>query len=166
PSARSEALLGAIKTIKGEQTRDGSPLKGRLDLDRMAIAGWSWGGGGMLIALNTHPEFKAAIALCPWASGATFPNIKTPVLFLAAANDTIAAGQSQPFYDSIPDSTPKMLWERSDAGHFDNDPSYEMGAVGRYGLSWLKVHLVGDQRYKQFLLTKAPNASDWKTNLK
>ena len=165
PDARSVALLGAIDTIKGENTREGSPIKGKVDLNRLGIGGWSMGGGGTLITINSHPEFKAAICFCPWNPGATFPMAKTPVLFLAAANDQLAAGQSQPFYDSIPDSTPKLLWERSDADHFNNDPTYEMGAMGRYGLSWLKTYLAGDDRYKQFLLVKGPNASDWKSNV-
>lgn len=165
PDARSVALLGAIETIKGENTREGSPIKGKIDLNRLGIGGWSMGGGGTLITINAHPEFKAAICFCPWSPGATFPKVKTPVLFLAAANDQLAVGQSQPFYDSIPDSTPKLLWERSDADHFNNDPTYEMGAMGRYGLSWLKTYLAGDERYKQFLLVKGPNASDWKSNV-
>jgi dienelactone hydrolase len=165
PPTRSMALLGALDTIKSENTRADSPLKGKLDLNRMAIGGWSMGGGGTLITLNAHPELKAGIAFCPWDPGATFPSIKTPILFLAAKNDELAAGQSQPFYESIPNSTPKILWERSDADHFQNDPTYEMGAMGRYGLSFLKVYLDNDDRYKQFLLEKAPNASDWRSTV-
>ena len=59
-----------------------------------------------------------------------------------------------------------MLWERSNADHFANDPDNNMGAQGRYGLSWLKVYLEGDARYKQFLLEMPPVASDFKTNVK
>ncbi|MDB4975808.1 MAG: poly(ethylene terephthalate) hydrolase, partial [Myxococcaceae bacterium] len=166
PPDRSVALLGAIDTIKAENARADSPIKGKVDTGRLGIGGWSMGGGGTLITLSSHPEFKAAIAFCPWDPGATFPKITTPIIFLAAKNDELAAGQSQPFYDSIPASTPKILWERSDADHFNNDPSFEMGAMGRYGLSFLKVYLEGDDRYKQFLLVKAPNASDWRSTVK
>jgi dienelactone hydrolase len=166
PPARAKALWGAIATIKGENTREGSPLKGKVDVERMAIGGWSMGGGGTLIGIQDHPELKAAIALCPWNPGATFPKITTPILFIAGLNDELAAGQSQPFYESIPESTPKMLWERASADHFVNDPDYDMGAQGRYGLSWLKVFLEGDQRYKQFLLEMPPDISDFKTNVK
>lgn len=166
PDARATALWGAIGTIKGENTREGSPLKGKVDVDRLAIGGWSMGGGGTLIGITAHPELKAAIALCPWSPGAQFPKVTTPIIFLAAKNDQLAAGQSQPFYDSIPDTTPKMLWERSNADHFANDPDNNMGAQGRYGLSWLKVFLEGDQRYKQFLLEMPPVSSDFKTNVK
>jgi dienelactone hydrolase len=166
PDARAAALWGAIGTIKGENTREGSPIKGKVDVDRLGIGGWSMGGGGTLIAITAHPELKAAIAMCPWNPGLTYPMVKTPIIFLAAANDQLAAGQSQPFYDSIPETTPKMLWERSNADHFENDPDNNMGAQGRYGLSWVKVFLEGDQRYKKFLLEKPPVASDFKTNVK
>jgi dienelactone hydrolase len=166
PDARATALWGAIGTIKSENARADSPIKGKVDLSRLAVGGWSMGGGGVLLATSAHPELKAGIAFCPWSPGATFPKITTPILFLAALNDQLAKGQSQPFYDSIPASTPKMLWEKSDADHFANDPDQEMYAQGRYGLSWLKVYLAGDDRYKQFLLVKPPNASDFKTNVK
>lgn len=166
PDARATALWGAIGTIKAENTREGSPIKGKIDLDRLGIGGWSMGGGGTLIGITAHPELKAAIAMCPWSPGVTFPKVTTPIIFLAAKNDQLAAGQSQPFYESIPDSTPKMLWERSNADHFANDPDNNMGAQGRYGLSWLKVFLEGDQRYKQFLLEMPPVSSDFKTNVK
>jgi dienelactone hydrolase len=166
PDARAKALWGAIGTIKGENTREGSPLKGKVNVDRLGIGGWSMGGGGTLIGIQDHPELKAAFAMCPWDPGATFPKITTPILFLAAANDELAAGQSQPFYESVPNDTPKMLWERASADHFNNDPDYDMGAQGRYGLSWLKVYLEGDGRYKQFLLQMPPDSSDFKTNVK
>jgi len=166
PDARATALWGAIGTIKGENTREGSPIKGKVDVERLGIGGWSMGGGGTLIGITAHPELKAAMALCPWSPGVTFPKVTTPIIFLAAKNDQLAAGQSQPFYDSIPETTPKMLWERSNADHFANDPDNNMGAQGRYGLSWLKVYLEGDARYKQFLLEMPPVASDFKTNVK
>jgi hypothetical protein len=166
PNARATALWAAIGTIKGENTREGSPLKGKLDLKRLAVAGWSMGGGGALLTGQAHPELKAIIAFCPWSPGSLFLTIRAPTLFLAAQNDTLAGGQSQGFYNSIPFTTPKMLWERAGATHFENDPTFEMGAQGRYGLSWLKTYLVGDERYKQFLLVKAPNASDFQTNVK
>jgi hypothetical protein len=93
--------------------------------------------------------------------------VKIPTLFLAAQVDTLAGGQSQPFYESISADVPKLLWERAGADHWaNNDPAQEGGAVGRYGLSWLKVYVEGDERYAQFLKQMPPNSSDSKTNLK
>ena len=44
PAARSRAQLAALNSLKAEATRPGSPLNGKLDVNRLAIAGWSMGG--------------------------------------------------------------------------------------------------------------------------
>jgi hypothetical protein len=46
-----------------------------------------------------------------------------------------------------------------------NDPSSTDGEIGRYGLSWLKVFLEGDERYRQFLLETPSRESDFRNNL-
>ena len=38
-----------------------------------------------------------------------------------------------------------------------NDPSNHNGIIGLYGLSWFKVFLEKDMRYKQFLMAPAPS---------
>jgi hypothetical protein len=39
-----------------------------------------------------------------------------------------------------------------------NSPSNHDGVIGRYGLSWLKVLLEDDDRYRQFLTGAFPSA--------
>ena len=39
------------------------------------------------------------------------------------------------------------------------------GDVGRIALAWLKVFLVGDERYTKFLSTKPQSASRFETNI-
>jgi dienelactone hydrolase len=165
PDVRATALLDGLQTLQSENRRAGSPLQGKLDAARLAIAGWSMGGGGALIAAQQTPSLKAVLTLRPWSPGAVFPNLTVPVMFLAAQNDTLAAGQCQPFYESIPASTPKILWEASGATHFETDPSYIGGAVGRYGLSFFKVFLVGDERYRPLLRAMPPSVLDYRSNL-
>jgi CubicO group peptidase (beta-lactamase class C family) len=46
-----------------------------------------------------------------------------------------------------------------------NDPASAGGEIGRYGLSWLKVFLEGDERYGQFLLETPSRESDFRDNL-
>jgi hypothetical protein len=46
-----------------------------------------------------------------------------------------------------------------------NDPASAGGEIGRYGLSWLKVFLEGDERYRQFLLETPSRESDFRDNL-
>ena len=124
------------------------------------------GGGGTLITANATPRLKAALPMCPWNPGGTFSRNQVPTLIFASAGDPLAGGQSQGFYRSIPESTPKMLFEWGAADHFmANAPTGAAGQVGRYGLSWLKVFLEGDDRYRQFLEQPCEGCTDFQTNL-
>jgi dienelactone hydrolase len=166
PDVRADALLDGIETLKAEQSRSGGPLEGRLALDRFAVMGWSMGGGGTLIAANETPALRAAISLAAWSPGVRFTDNQVPTLLLAGSADILAGGQSQGFFDSIPESTPKMLFEVAGGPHdIANDPSSAGGEIGRYGLSWMKVFLEGDERYRQFLLETPSSESDFRDNL-
>jgi len=106
------------------------------------------------------------MALCPWSPGGRFTRDQVPTLLFASSGDPLAGGQSQGFYTSIPESTPKMLFEWGVADHFmANAPTGAANQVGRYGLSWLKVFLVGDERYRQFLEQPCDGCTDFRTNL-
>jgi dienelactone hydrolase len=166
PDVRARALLDAIETLKAENTRAGGPVEGQMALDRFAVMGWSMGGGGTLIAANGNPELRAAVSLAAWSPAARFTNDRVPTLLLAGSLDLVAGGQSQGFFESIPESTPKMLFEIAGGGHdIANNPISAGGEVGLYGLSWLKVFLEGDERYRQFLLEPPSRQSDFRTNL-
>ncbi len=166
PTQRSRALMNALESLKAENTRSGSPLAGSLDNDRQAVAGWSMGGGGTLISANENPHLKAAIGMCSWNPGGRFTSNRVPTLLFASAGDPLAGGQSQGHYTSIPESTPKMLFEWGAADHFmANAPTGATGQVGRFGLSWLKVFLVGDERYRQFIEQPCDGCTDFRTNL-
>jgi dienelactone hydrolase len=166
PPARAQALLDALETVKAENARSASPLKGSLDLNRLGVMGWSMGGGGTLIVVNGHPELKAAITLCAWNPGQTYGSTKVPTLLFAGTADTLAGGQSQGFYTSIPSSTPKMLFEVQGADHFyANTPAGANGQCGKYGVSWLKVYLAGDECYRKYLLQQPSGTSDFRTNV-
>lgn len=168
PDARAAALLDALKTLESENERADSPIKGQLDLTRQATMGWSMGGGGTLLAAETKQDLKATISLCGWNPGYQYAKIKSPALMFAATSDPLAGGQSQGFYASIPESTPKMLWEAQGQSHsYANNPAGMSGAIGRYGLSWMKTYLEDDPRYKQFLTAGKPagTTADYKTNV-
>jgi dienelactone hydrolase len=166
PDLRAKALLDALATIEAENARSGGPLAGKVDVERLGIMGWSMGGGGTLIASSSTPSLKAAITLAAWSPGVSFSDEQVPVLLFAGGSDAVAGGQSQGFFTSIPDSTPKMLFEVRGGSHsVANSPSGGNGEVGRYGLSWLKVFLEGDERYRPFLLQDPTQDSDFRQNL-
>jgi dienelactone hydrolase len=166
PDVRARALLDGIETLKAENDRADSPVAGAMALDRFGVMGWSMGGGGTLIAANDHPELRAAVTLAAWSPGVQFADNAVPTLLLAGSADALAGGQSQGFFDSIPEATPKMLFEVAGGPHsIANDPSAADGEIGRYGLSWLKVFLEGDERYRQFLLVTPDSQSEFRDNL-
>jgi dienelactone hydrolase len=168
PATREVALMGALKTMQDENTRMGSPLMGKLATDVQATMGWSMGGGGTLLAANDHHELKATVSMCAWNPGFSYSMITSPALMFASQGDPLAGGQSQGFYMSVPDMTPKMLIETPGGDHFvANDPVNQSGMIGRYGLSWLKVFLEGDERYRKILLMMpGVMTTDFQTNLK
>jgi dienelactone hydrolase len=175
-NARAAALLDALVTLRGENTRSGSPLAGQLDVNRQGVAGWSKGGGGTLIVANTTPSLKAVFAMEPWNVNTslqvgTYPNDTVPTLIFAGTSDGLA-GPPMPAtqYDSIPTTTLKMLYEITNGTHYvstsptssttDMAPdSQSTPNVARFGLSWLKVYLECDPRFYQFLKVSAPSDS-------
>jgi len=166
PPARERALMDALQTVRAENARAGSPLNGKIDLSRLAVGGWSMGGGGTLNAVQNNPELKAGMAMCPWNPGTIYARIRVPVLIFAGTADVLAGGQGPSFYKTIPESTPKIVWEVAGADHFyANDPAGQAGWIGAYGLSFLKTFLEGDERYKQFLSVKGPNSASFASNI-
>jgi hypothetical protein len=165
PDMRSLGLLDAVESLKKENMREGSPVKGQLDTTRVGLMGWSMGGGGTWISADGHPELKVAVSLCGWIADNVGSKTKVPSLQLAVVDDELAAGMSQPVYNAIPDSTPKMLVEWNGGGHWiNNSPTSKNNEVGGYGLPWIKVFLEKDERYRQFFKRMPPGTSDYKTN--
>jgi dienelactone hydrolase len=170
---RAAALLDAKSTLLEESARKGSPLEGRLDKRRIAVSGWSMGGGGAQLAAVEDSSFRAVVALCPWTPGGDFDHA-VPVLIFGGTADQFAPFPKNglPHYQNTPDHTPKLMFEVEGKGHWvANGPQgtwKDRGVedVGRFALSWLKVFLERDERYRQFLLQKPDTANRFETNLK
>jgi dienelactone hydrolase len=173
---RSDALMDALTTLKGENTRQGSPIMGKLSADRFGLAGWSMGGGGTWIAsakngtaVTTAMSFAGHIVTAPGGAQAA-AGLSIPTFFFVGGTDTAilgGGGQSQSVYALIPESVPKALYQIAALGHdVANSPKNNSGAVGRYGLAFEKVFLEKDERYRKFLLTPGPGNNDWKSTIK
>jgi dienelactone hydrolase len=159
PEVRQAGQVDALISLKGENTRAGSPLEGKLDTTRLGVMGWSMGGGATWLNANdseseVYADLVVAISLCGWLPASVGANVKAASLQFASVADPLAAGMSQPVYDLIPASTPKMLIEFEGGDHYiANDPSGASWQVGKYGLSWVKVFMERDERYRKFLTT-------------
>jgi dienelactone hydrolase len=173
-SARDDQLLAALDDLRQENARRASPLAGALDLSRLGVSGWSMGGGGAWLAGQSTPALRSVITLAghhrtAGGARAVASNLRVPTLMFAGSADTAILGggnQSQDVFEIVADDTPKMLYEVQGEGHFSwGTPRTNGGAVGRYALSWQKVFLDGDERFRQFLLEPGPRASDFRSNL-
>jgi dienelactone hydrolase len=156
PTQRGEDLVAAVAQIAKENEREGSPLKGKLAVDRVCVTGHSMGGGGTLWAATTlGNKIRCAMPLQPWQPGQSFDKIVAPTMFIAAQSDTIAGVSSNAmvFYKSIPDSVEKYYVEFAGASHFltTNDLGTSYDGQSKYMLAFYKIHLEDDMRYRDVL---------------
>lgn len=168
PEDRRDALLDAMITLAEENTRPDSPLFSNLDVNSMAVGGWSMGGGGAQLAAAADPNIKAAMALCPWLNTLQLTpallDHEVPLLIFSGENDAVApAGiHADVHYDYTPESTNKMIFEIDGGDHsVANDPIGGDGYVGKIAVSWLKHFLVGDDCYCPLVLDTPPTASNY-----
>ncbi|WP_462418953.1 dienelactone hydrolase family protein [Kytococcus sp. Marseille-QA3725] len=147
PQARGKAALGAQKALAADA--DMAPL---LDAERTALVGHSMGGGGVLYAAQ-ESEQDAVVPIHPWAQEG-FKGVSEPSLTIAGGIDNVApAGEyAVPIHESIGSETKGLFTDLAGthwAGLVDNKV-----IQGRI-LSFLKVHVDGDQRYEQFVCAPA-----------
>jgi dienelactone hydrolase len=172
PISRKDALFDAITSLSQENTRTGSPLLNNIDTDRIAVGGWSMGGGGAQLAATIDTTLKAVVALCPWLdNGQISPsdlNHPVPLLIFSGEIDLTAppADHADIHYSYTPQTTDKLLYEIDNAGHLvANSPTGGQDAVGKIALAWLKKYLIGDNCYCPLLLDTPSTASTYLTNV-
>lgn len=146
PSARGDQLRAALAYLTTQ-----SSVRTRVDATRLAVMGHSMGGGGALEAAKDDPSLQAAIPLTPWNIDKTWPEIATPTLVIGAQNDSVASVRThaEPFYESIPASTPKTYLELRGASHYA--PNTSSTTIARNSVAWLKRFVDDDVRYTQFV---------------
>ena len=149
PEIRANALLDALETIKQENVRNLSPLEGLLDLNQLAVSGWSMGGGGAQRAAVLDNSIAGVVALCPYLENPLL-NHDVPVLIFSGQNDAVAtpSQQADVHYDITPNTTNKVLYEIKAGDHSAaNTPNGGGGSVGKIALSWLKLYVENDKCY-------------------
>lgn len=156
PGLRGNELLAALKDITARSQKSDSPYYGKIDVTRRAVMGHSMGGGGTLSASAADPTLKAAIPMAPWSTINNWSKDTVPTLIFAAENDALAPSNQMAsvFHASMPGTVDKTYMEFKGADHLfpnNNGPKALKPIMVKYAVSWLKVFLDGDTRYKQFL---------------
>jgi dienelactone hydrolase len=149
PEARAEALLDALETIKKENVRVSSPLEGALNLNQLAVSGWSMGGGGAQRAAALDTTIAGVVALCPWLLNPEL-NHKSPLLIFSGEADPTAPPllHANIHYNQTPNTTDKVLFEIANGNHsVANTPSGGGGYIGKVALSWLKLYVEKNDCY-------------------
>lgn len=166
PDQRANELLAALEQLKAEHTKSGSPLNGKLDLERVGTSGYSMGGGGTTLASVKKPAIKTSVGLAAW--GPATSGIKVPTLLLCGSSDgTAPCSTSTSAYNGITDPTPKMMVSINGSTHFSwfGPTDAGMGISGKYALAFQKVYLEGDTRWADLLKTKLTGSTQT-TNIK
>lgn len=167
---RRDALLDAIISLKEENQRLNSPLYNRIDTTRIALGGFSKGGGGAQLAAVSNSDLKAIFALYPWLDNPTSNDLNhnVPVIIISGQLDAIAPPSihADIHYSLTPQNTDKLKYEILFASHDAlSGPNGGNGDVGVKVLSWLQTYLIEDSCYCPLLLSPASTSSEYLTNV-
>ncbi|SCG75605.1 poly(ethylene terephthalate) hydrolase family protein [Micromonospora rifamycinica] len=145
--ARATQLLAGLDYL----TRT-SPVRSRVDANRLGVMGHSAGGAGTLLAALRRPSLKTAVGLAPGTPGnnLNMSTTQVPTLLLSGQNDgTVTPSYVQGIYNTLP-ATVEHAWAElagNDHLSFTRSNPTEM----RLLIPWLKIFLDSDTRYTQFL---------------
>jgi len=166
PIARSEQLLAALDYLTTE-----SAVVDRVDAERLAVVGWSMGGGGALLAARARTSLKAAIPLAPWSPTKSFSTLAVPTLIVGCEDDLVApvAENVDPIWPTLPASLPRAYLEIAGANHFcvtSTAPASSRTTIIRSVLPWLKRHVDSDTRYNPWLCPppSGPTISEYRSD--
>ncbi len=164
-ATRAVGLWSAIASIKGENTRAGSPLQGKLS-SCIVTSGHSLGGGASLTIANSYPTaIVGALGFNPYDPTTDFSSIVVPTLVITGQDDTTAppAQHGLRQYNSMSSSITKEYVEITGGVH--QAALLPATIPGPYAVSWIKFTVDGDARYRPFLDKLATGLSDFATTL-
>jgi dienelactone hydrolase len=154
PAQRAAEQNAALRWLSEQ-----SPVKNRIDPNRLGAMGWSMGGGGSLEA-SRNAKIKAAVPMAPWDI-ASFPLNDTPTLVVACQGDIVAppALMAKPFYQSINAREKAYLGVPNVTNHFCVTTPSDL--IARYAIAWMKRFIDEDTRYNQFICNRPPAPAEY-----
>jgi dienelactone hydrolase len=143
--ARGTQLLAALDYLTGQ-----SPVRGRVDPNRLSVIGHSMGGGGVISATERRPSLKAAVALAPFSPSQNLSTEHVPMMVMGGQNDTVVTpSYLDGLYATMPAATQSDFIQLAGADHLF--PTHSNTTEMRLLIPWLKTFVDDDTRYTQFL---------------
>ena len=142
---RGTELLAALSYLTTQ-----SPVRDRVDPNRLGVIGHSMGGGGVVYATEHQPSLKGAVALAPFSPSQSMATDTVPTMVMGGQNDTVVTpSYLAGLYATMPASTQSDFIQIAGADHiyYTHPNPVEM----RILIPWLKTFLDEDTRYTQFL---------------
>ena len=144
---RPQAMLAAIDWAINENSRDGSPLEGRIDTSHIVVMGQSCGASEALVA-SRDPRVSATLA---FDRGGSTDRLHAPVLFWTGGAGDGGTRSARVAYDAL--TVPAVFVVKSDAGHIGpwHDPGLQAAAID-VTRRWLDLTLYGDTAARGYLI--------------
>ena len=167
-TATADDLRSAIDWAEKENTRDGSPLEGKIATDKVAVMGQSC-GGFLSITLGADPRVDT---IGVFNSGAqrsepnarptpftipTFEDLKKvhgPVLLINGHERDFMMANSKATYDAI-EGLPAFYGARHGAGHTATVEHPGGGEFANVASSWARWQLKGDKKAAEMFVGKS-----------
>ena len=153
--ATADNLRKAIAWAETENKRDGSPLKGKIALDRLAVMGQSC-GGFMSIELGGDPRVDTSGVFNSGAQGenvARLAALHGPVLLINGHERDFLMASSKATYDAI-EKLPAFYGARHGAGHTATVDHPGGGEWANVASNWLRWQLKGDKQAAKMFVGK------------
>jgi hypothetical protein len=158
--ATADDLRAAIDWAGKENARTGSPLKGKIALDKVAVMGQSC-GGFLSIALGADPRvktigvFNSGVQKAPSPSPTAddLPKLHGPVLLINGHEPDFMMATSAATFDMI-NQVPAFYGARRNAGHTATVFHPGGGEFANVASNWLLWTLKGDKRASAMFVGK------------
>jgi len=155
--ANADDLRAAVDWAGKENARDGSPLKGKIATDKVAVMGQSC-GGFLSISLGADPRVdtigifnSGAQPANPKAPPSPFPTLDSlaslhgPVLLVNGHERDFMMATSKATYDAI-DKLPAFYGSRHNAGHTATVDHPGGGEFANVASNWVMWQFKGDKK--------------------
>ena len=147
--ATADHLRAAIAWAEAENTRAGSPLNGKIALDRISVMGQSC-GGFMSLELGADPRVDTIGVFNSGAQGdaaavaATVAKLRGPVLLINGHERDFLMASSEATFNAI-QNLPAFYGARKGAGHTATVDHPGGGEWANVASNWAKWQLKGDK---------------------